>query len=253
MQVRIHLEPEQAELFKKLVEALKSRPRPERDEFTVIRTSGPDLVQGNGIQLSVLFADIQILVDGGLLAITNYHTKGSGFNFTIPPHGLSVYEEIRKQTGGPIEQIEGDVTRYLAAEEFQSAYPAAYARWKEASDLLWSADSEQELSTIGHKCREAVQEFATMQLERHGISDANPDRSKTRDRLGSVLKSKHEIIGQKHRALLDGLFAYWTAAVDLLQRQEHAGQREGEALIWEDGRRAVFQTAIVMFEIDRSI
>jgi hypothetical protein len=40
---------------------------------------------------------------------------------------------------------------------------------------------------------------------------------------------------------------------DLVQRQEHAGQREGEPLVWEDGRRIVFQTAIVMFEIDRSL
>jgi hypothetical protein len=36
-------------------------------------------------------------------------------------------------------------------------------------------------------------------------------------------------------------------------RQEHAGTREGEPLIWEDGRRVVLQTAVVMFEIDKSL
>jgi hypothetical protein len=46
---------------------------------------------------------------------------------------------------------------------------------------------------------------------------------------------------------------YWGTVNDLIQRQEHGAQREGGALAWEDGRRVVFQTAIVMFEIDRSL
>jgi hypothetical protein len=30
-------------------------------------------------------------------------------------------------------------------------------------------------------------------------------------------------------------------------------QREGRPLVWEDGRRIVFQTAVVVFEIDRAL
>ena len=40
--------------------------------------------------------------------------------------------------------------------------------------------------------------------------------------------------------------------MDLVQRQEHGGQKEGEPLGWEDGRRVVFQTANVMVELHRA-
>ena len=40
---------------------------------------------------------------------------------------------------------------------------------------------------------------------------------------------------------------------DLAQKQEHGGQKEGEPLVWEDTRRIVFQTILVMFEIDKSL
>jgi hypothetical protein len=37
------------------------------------------------------------------------------------------------------------------------------------------------------------------------------------------------------------------------KRQEHGGQKEGRPLTWEDARRVVFQTLIVMYEIDRAL
>jgi hypothetical protein len=40
---------------------------------------------------------------------------------------------------------------------------------------------------------------------------------------------------------------------DLAQRQEHGGQREAEPLVHEDARRLVFQAAMVMFEVIRSL
>ncbi len=36
-------------------------------------------------------------------------------------------------------------------------------------------------------------------------------------------------------------------------RQEHGAQKESETLQWEDARRVVFQTAMVMFELDRTL
>jgi hypothetical protein len=51
----------------------------------------------------------------------------------------------------------------------------------------------------------------------------------------------------------------WAEAAALLRGEDAAGelstigQREGEPLDWEDGRRAVFQTAIVMYEVDRTL
>lgn len=53
--------------------------------------------------------------------------------------------------------------------------------------------------------------------------------------------------------MLDALVVYWGTVSDLIQRQEHGAQKEGEALRWEDGRRVVFQTAVVMFEIAHTV
>jgi hypothetical protein len=253
MTAHIALEPEQAELFGRLVEAVRSRPRPERDEFVILRTSGPDFVDGNGIRIEVLYSDLMTFANEGLIEITQHHSVGTGFNFYIPPFGFEFYEQLKRQTGTPVEQVETTSLHYLEQAEFQKRHPRSYALWREAADLLWGADSDRELSTIGHKCREAVQAFTTELIEKHGISDAEPDITKTRDRLSAVFTARHPAIGQRHRDLLDNLFAYWVAACDLIQRQEHASQKEGEELRWEDGRRVVFHTAIVMFEIDRTL
>jgi len=74
--------------------------------------------------------------------------------------------------------------------------------------LLWGEDSEQELSTIGHKCREATQEFATALLELHGVQDATPDKAKTRDRFSAVVNSRRADLGERKLEILDALFVY---------------------------------------------
>ncbi len=143
--------------------------------------------------------------------------------------------------------------RYLDSDHFRTRYPEAYARWQQASALLWGEDSAQELSTIGHKCREAMQEFATALLDLHGVRDANPDKAKTRDRFSAVVNSRRADLGASKSELLDALFGLWRASENLIRRQEHAGQRERDPLTPEDGRRVVFQTAVVMFEADRTL
>jgi hypothetical protein len=51
----------------------------------------------------------------------------------------------------------------------------------------------------------------------------------------------------------EALLAYFGTVSDLVQRQEHGAQREGAPLRWEDARRVVFQTAMVMLELDRAL
>ena len=48
--------------------------------------------------------------------------------------------------------------------------------------------------------------------------------------------------------LLKALGGYSEALMDLIQRQEHGGQKEGHALTWQDARRVVFHTASAMYE-----
>lgn len=54
-------------------------------------------------------------------------------------------------------------------------------------------------------------------------------------------------------AYLDALLEYWRSVSGLIQRQEHGNQKVGSELTWEDARRAVFQTGIVLFELDRAL
>ncbi len=52
---------------------------------------------------------------------------------------------------------------------------------------------------------------------------------------------------------LEALIGYWGTVSDLIQRQVHGAQREVERLGIEDGRRVVYQTLNVMYEVDRAL
>ena len=245
------LEPEQEQLFAQLVEATRSVPRAEREPFLYIPVMQADLVQGNGLGIEVLGQDLDVLLNSGLIRVQSYQQHG--YSFYVPPEAFDYYDEMKREAGEPTAQVETEVQRYLDAKAFQDAYPVAYARWREAAELLWHADSAQELSTIGHKCREAIQEFVSALIEQRGTPNVNPDKAKTRDRFSAVVEQKRPGLGKTRSDMLDALFNYWRATGDVIQRQEHEGLREREPLAWEDGRRTVFQTAVVMFEADRTL
>ena len=143
--------------------------------------------------------------------------------------------------------------RYLDSTRFRNSYPQAYRKWIEAETRLWEVDSQEFLTTIGHNCREAMQEFTDVLLQRHNLSNAEPDRAKTVARLQLVISVNANKFGERASAFLEALVAYWGTVADLTQRQEHGGQKDGQPLILEDARRVVFQTLLVMYEIDRAI
>ncbi len=98
-----------------------------------------------------------------------------------------------------------------------------------------------------------MQEFAAALVERFSPDDVEPDRAKTVARLRRVLQARHQRLGRTEQAFLDALIGYWGAVSDLVQRQEHGGQREGAEQTWHDARRVVFQVAMVMFEVDSAL
>jgi len=55
------------------------------------------------------------------------------------------------------------------------------------------------------------------------------------------------------RDLAEALIVYWGTVADLTQRQEHGAQRDQAPLTWEDSRRVVTQTLMVMYELDREL
>lgn len=176
-----------------------------------------------------------------------------GFSFVVTPLGSSVFEEMHHRLGAPTQQVEEETKRYLESDAFQRSHPEAYRKWAEAAELLWASDSQQQLTTIGHLCREAMQAFATGLVDRHQPPGVATDRAGDVARIRAVLDQHRPRLGTTAAPFLEALLAYWGTVSDLVQRQEHGAQKEGRPLVWEDGRRVVFQTVVVMFEIDQAL
>lgn len=98
----IHLEPEQEALFIALRDAVAALPsRQDREEFMFLRTFGGDSIQGNGLELDVLYEDVIALDDADLIRVTSHHRKGSGFNFFIPASASSAFDERSTEQDQP--------------------------------------------------------------------------------------------------------------------------------------------------------
>jgi hypothetical protein len=199
--------------------------------------------------MTTFIGDVQILHASGLILMASHPERRNLWMLSILPLGFRYYEHLKAKLTEPLEHIQSTTLKYLSSEAFQSAFPAAYRKWTEAERLLWSTDSEPQFSTIGHHCREAMQEFASELGRRFNPPSFDPNVQHVVERVRSILTQKAGNLGKKKKAFLDALLPYWGTVVDLVQRQEHANQKEGEPLVWEDGRRVVFQTAVVMFEI----
>jgi hypothetical protein len=179
----------------------------------------------------------------------SYNSQGSRL-FYVQPQGIQFYEET-KRSSPALQTLEDELRHFIGAREFQESHPTAFAKWEQAASLLWAADSAQQLSTIGHLCREALQEFAASlaDLERVDVSTIEP--SKTVSRLKAVLAGRAATLGTTEAAFLEALISYWGTVSDLVQRQEHGAQRERGPLVWEDARRVVFQSCVLMYEVTR--
>jgi hypothetical protein len=250
----ILLEEEQEQLLQVLVEASRNVERAKRQQFMFVATFGGSSITHPGLpdgKVEAYKGDIETLAREGLSAL-RYGSHGSLF-FDVTPLGFRYYEEIKGRLNQPAERVETAVRQYLDSTRFQHRYPGAYRKWTEAEALLWSSESESQFTTIGHLCREAVQEFAEALVQQQQVPDADPDKAHTVARIRSVLNSKKGQLGSREKPFLDALLTYWGTVGDLTQRQEHGGQKEGKPVVWEDARRVVFQCAVVMFEIDSAV
>ncbi len=245
------LEDHQVELLRSLVEA--HRGVSPREEFLVVRFMGadpragllhPGLPKGFGAPLS----DLKALAAEGLIRLEqkDYGT----WLFSVMPRGIDYYAKVRQHTGVPSERVEETIRRLFATEGFQERYPSAYGKWTKAESLLWAADAQEQLSAVGHHCREAMQEFAAALLTQHQPPDCSINREATVARIRAVLAARRSSLPSTVYPFLDALVVYWGTLADLVQRQEHGALKEGMPLAWQDARRVVFHTMIVMCEID---
>jgi hypothetical protein len=181
----------------------------------------------------------------------DYGSSGSK-RYTILPIGFKYYEWLMKQQGKPVERIEQQTFRYLEFEDFRKQYHIAYRKLKGAEERLWTAEKEEHFTTIGHLCREIMQEFADrLYTDVFGKTSSAPKPSTVR-RLREFIEIKGAEKGDTVKPFLEALLAYWGTMSDLVQRQEHGGQKEGEPVSWEDSRRIVFQTTNLMFELHKT-
>lgn len=183
--------------------------------------------------------------------------KGSGYlggATTVASGGPVMVElteggrEIAREDGDPFERMSSQAQRFLGAGGFAEAYPDAYGFWKDAIALLFDEGADAEASTIGHKAREGMEAFATAMIERFGADDPVSDVKRVKQRLGAVIAHNRMQMSTTERAVLEDLGNLWESVADLAQRQEHSAQREGEPLVWNDGRRLTYLAMLVMVE-----
>ena len=213
---------------------------------------GQTWLQGPSGEEQVLSNDIHALDEAGLLEATSYN-YAYGNTYVISQRGRAYYSDLKKREGESAERQVAEVRSFVDSEAFRTAYPVSYARWAEAEVLLWSANSDREFTTIGHKTREALQEFATEVVQRYKPPDVDEDPAHVNRRLGATIAMYRENLGEARSKHLEALGGYSEATMALVQRQEHGGQKEGHQLRWTDARRVVFHAVSVMFEFAQSL
>ena len=251
----ILLEPEQKQLLIVIVEIARSIPKDKRQKFPSFKSSsGQSWIKHRAIpdwDHECYEGDLEILISRGLL---NPSYGGNGLSgFDVTPEGFQYYEYLKKQAGEPLNVIDDTVRNHLFSFDFQRKYPDAFHKWQQAEILLWSTDSNEKLTAIGHHCRESVQEFASALVRKFPQANADPNPIHQIARVKAVIEHVKETINSSLPSFLNALIAYWGELSDLIQRQEHGAQKEGNSLVWEDARRLVFHTAITIYEIDQAL
>jgi hypothetical protein len=248
------LESEHKELLVTLVEASRNILSKDRQKFFVSQTLSDNTLLHPGLpngSLEIYMGDVEELARVGLINLS--FVQGGTPIFDVNPSGFAYYEYLKEQNGQPIERIESTVHNYLSSDRFLQKYPVPYKKWLDAENLVWKSESEQQFTTIGHLCREAIQEFANILVGYFQPPNVDMDKSHDIKRVESILKFRAEELSQTERPFLEALLSYWANTSALIQRQEHGAQKEGQVLVWDDARRIVFHTAILMFEVDKAV
>jgi hypothetical protein len=249
------LEREQIQLLAELVRAYRNTPREKRQPFRSHRSftgaNSPSALLHPGMPSGskIYESDISDFERAGL--ITVQRRQPSAAEFEITEKGFEYAQQLVEERGTGVERIEQAMRDYFDVAGFAKRYPKAFAKWSSAEVKLHTPDASEEATVIGHLCREAMQDFATELVGRIKPADCSPDPTKTVKRVGAALLAVPDL-SDTLRKFLDALLEYWNQVNELVQRQEHAGLREGQSIRNEDSRRLVFQLWNVMYEIDRT-
>lgn len=246
----INLTDDQKDLLQKMVEAERNVPKEARRKFAHLKAAGGGWIHHPGFpdgEIEVYEGDVTELHAKGLLNVT-FGSRGTP-NYMLTAEAFEYYKHLKAEEGQPIESLEEDVNRFLEAGRLAAAYPEAHGKWSAAADMLWAPEAEEQLTKIGHDCREAMQAFATTLVEEHEPEEVDENPAHTVNRVQAVLLTLQSEgdMGRTKRRYLEGLLEYWKRLNPLVQRQEH----DENAVEWEDARAVVFATGYAMYEIDR--
>jgi hypothetical protein len=227
------------------------------------KTSVPADPRGVDRSLALLESDLDGEID--VRRAFSGDRGGSVAQLTLP-------KRLREPDGGPLahpvhvddfDRIEDYLRAYLEDERFRSVHPLACGRWVVAWEMLWCADSRAKVIAVGHRSRDAMQAFASSLVEQSippaldpgwpEVLTDGPRRADPLEGLLTILDACRHELGEERHALLCELAGGWRALLEAVQCHEHRPQAGDVRLRWEDGRRLVLFTALVMVETDRSL
>ena len=241
-ELSINLTQEQTDLLLLLVEETRHASGGQQLEFHLIRPISGDVIIIRGERSPVFYPDVRELAAKRLVNLTELEVNDS---LVVTAEGFDFYEEVKRARGEAMTRVEDEV-RHLLERHIIDSFEEGAQRWREAEDLLWDRDVEEHLTAIGHKCREALQAFAQTLYERHCPNGDSISSNRTVDKIRAVLLERRAVVGETTEGFL---IAYWGTVSDLAQRAEHGSENEERPLVWEDARRLVFQTLLVMVEL----
>jgi hypothetical protein len=246
------LKPQQEKLLLELIHAERNAGESNRSPFYATQTfDGADVTHPGfaGRNHRIYWGDVQGLLQYGLVMPTK--VDRNLVVFELAPEAYEYAKNIGvSSTEDPAEAM---ALAYIDASQFATRHPAAFDAWRKARDAVAVGGSHTQLTEVGHWCREAMQAFMSDLVRSQGVRDADPNPAHTVARLRVVVLQRTSEIGETVAGFLNALMAYWGTLSDLVQRQEHGAQRDGEVLGWHDARRIVFHTLAVMHELDASL
>lgn len=252
---KMELDAEQVDLFIKFVEFYKDIIRDKRFKFVASHLADGQTIIGHplksGKDFKLYKIDFEALLYSGLFQ-GHYIESIHSMEFIIPLEAIKFYGQFKEELYSPVRNIENNILDYLKAEHFSKRYPATYKKWQAASEFLKKSNASDHLTTIGHLCREVLQEFSD-ELVALTLTPGKFEKSKTITKIKAVLDNQPRLRNGTTKEFLSAILQYWGTVSDLVQKQEHDAQSEKEILTLEDAKRIVFHTMIIMYEFDRTI
>ncbi len=248
---------QQDELLFNLVQAARCLDLTEPTEFLFVdrrsshadpHVTHPCLPTG---QVKAKLSDVETLIRKGLLRPTK--TTGKGLSFEIDPRGFEIYRQEPKADRRAVPRMGISARAHMDGSSFEQNYPIAYDKWAQAEALLPAVDPTPTGLTIYQLCNDALMAFAGYLEVKFDLGDVRRVDSPAHERIGVVLESGDLNLATAELSFLTALLSNWRSLLARVKKRGEKDPSEEGVLHWQDLHLAVFHTAVVMFEIDRSL